>query len=165
MYNYIAETIFKFIPKEQNINLIEIGCGTGYMKTLLPKNWKYTGTTVRQSELKQNKDLVYQDILDLKYDNNSFDVVVCNHTLEYVVDQTHGLCEILRIIKKYGYIFLNYGYDKNKPLNSTHKYLLTSDAFKEIFKCFGFDLIMIDSFDDFNVTNEFYIARKLEDTE
>jgi len=42
------------------------------------------------------------DLLDLPYDADSFDVVICNHVLEHVADDRRGLDEIRRVLRDDG---------------------------------------------------------------
>lgn len=46
---------------------------------------------------------VKADILDLPFENESFDVVFCNHVLEHIVDDYKAMTELYRVMKKGGY--------------------------------------------------------------
>lgn len=45
---------------------------------------------------------VKADILNLPFDNNSFDVVFCNHVLEHIADDTKAMQELYRVLKPNG---------------------------------------------------------------
>lgn len=45
---------------------------------------------------------VKADILNLPFDNNSFDVVFCNHVLEHISDDTKAMQELYRVLKPNG---------------------------------------------------------------
>lgn len=45
---------------------------------------------------------VKADILDLPFDDNLFDVVLCNHVLEHIVDDTKAMSELYRVLKPGG---------------------------------------------------------------
>ena len=46
---------------------------------------------------------VKADILDLPFDDESFDVVFCNHVLEHIVDDCKAMSELFRVLKKGGW--------------------------------------------------------------
>ncbi|WP_299062636.1 class I SAM-dependent methyltransferase [uncultured Polaribacter sp.] len=46
---------------------------------------------------------VKADICDLPFDDNSFDVVFCNHVLEHITNDTKAMQELFRILKKGGF--------------------------------------------------------------
>ena len=45
---------------------------------------------------------VKADICDLPFDDNSFDVVFCNHVLEHIPDDTKAMQELFRVVKPNG---------------------------------------------------------------
>ncbi len=45
---------------------------------------------------------VKADILDLPFDDNSFDVVLCNHVLEHIEDDKKAMQELYRVLKPNG---------------------------------------------------------------
>lgn len=45
---------------------------------------------------------VKADILNLPFDDNSFDVVFCNHVLEHITDDTKAMQELYRVLKPNG---------------------------------------------------------------
>ena len=45
---------------------------------------------------------VKADICDLPFENNSFDVVFCNHVLEHIEDDKKAMSELLRVLKPKG---------------------------------------------------------------
>ena len=46
---------------------------------------------------------VKADILDLPFENESFDVIFCNHVLEHIEDDRKAMSELLRVMKKGGW--------------------------------------------------------------
>lgn len=62
------------------------------------KNIAYT-TTDLNSPLADVK----ADICNLPFDNNSFDVILCNHVLEHIPDDTKAMQELYRVLKPGGW--------------------------------------------------------------
>ncbi len=62
------------------------------------KNIDYT-TTDLNSPLADVK----ADICDLPFEDNSYDVILCNHVLEHIRDDTKAMSELLRILKPGGW--------------------------------------------------------------
>ena len=46
---------------------------------------------------------VKADILDLPFDDESFDIVICNHVLEHIEDDRKAMSELCRVMKKGGW--------------------------------------------------------------
>jgi len=46
---------------------------------------------------------VKADICNLPFDENSFDVILCNHVLEHIPDDTKAMQELYRVMKPKGY--------------------------------------------------------------
>lgn len=62
------------------------------------KNLKYT-TTDLNSPLADIK----ADICDLPFNDNSYDVILCNHVLEHIPDDTKAMHELYRVLKPGGW--------------------------------------------------------------
>lgn len=46
------------------------------------------------------------DVQKMPFDDNTFDVVICNHVLEHVEDLYRAISEIIRVLKRGGYAIL-----------------------------------------------------------
>ena len=46
---------------------------------------------------------VKADILDLPFEDNSFDVIICNHVLEHIADDKKAMSELYRVMKPKGW--------------------------------------------------------------
>jgi ubiquinone/menaquinone biosynthesis C-methylase UbiE len=73
------------------------------------KNLDYT-TTDLNSPLADVK----ADICNLPFENNSFDVILCNHVLEHIPDDTKAMSEIYRILKPGGWAVLQIPQDLSR---------------------------------------------------
>lgn len=77
---------------------------------------------------------VKMDIMNIPFDDNTFDVMICNHVLEHVESDIKAMQEVLRILKPGGWAILqvpiNYSYSE------THEDLSITDP-KERERVFG----------------------------
>ncbi len=73
------------------------------------KNINYT-TTDLNSPLADVK----ADICDLPFEDNSYDVILCNHVLEHIPDDTKAMSELLRILKPGGWGILQIPQDLSR---------------------------------------------------
>jgi SAM-dependent methyltransferase len=57
---------------------------------------------------------VKADITNLPFENNSFDVVLCNHVLEHIKDDTKAMQELYRVMKPGGWGIFQIPLDQNR---------------------------------------------------
>ena len=57
---------------------------------------------------------VKADICDLPFDDNSYDVILCNHVLEHIPDDTKAMKELYRVMKPGGYGIFQIPQDLNR---------------------------------------------------
>ncbi len=55
------------------------------------------------------------DVTDLPFDDASFDLVLCNHVLEHVPDDTQAMRELQRVLKRGGRAIMQHPVDYNRP--------------------------------------------------
>lgn len=107
------------------------------------KNLDYT-----TSDLESPIADVKADICDLPFDDNSFDVVFCNHVLEHISDDTKAMQELFRVLKKGGFGIFQI------PQDITRETTFEDDSItdkKERAKIFGqYDHVRIYGKDYFN---------------
>ncbi len=77
---------------------------------------------------------VKADVLDLPFENESFDVVICNHVLEHIVDDRKAMSELYRVMKTGGWGILQV--PMKNSLASTYEDFSITDP-KERQKHFG----------------------------
>ena len=53
------------------------------------------------------------DIKDMNFEDNFFDVIICNHVLEHVIDDRRAMSELFRILKPEGFAILQVPILKN----------------------------------------------------
>ncbi len=57
---------------------------------------------------------IKMDIQNIPFDDESFDVVICNHVLEHVDDDRKGMSEVYRVLKKGGWAILQVPIDYSR---------------------------------------------------
>jgi SAM-dependent methyltransferase len=97
LLHFAPEKVFYDIfSKNQNIEY--------YPCDLSPENYAYGGS----SEVKK------VDITDIPFEENYFDVIICNHVLEHIPDDARAMSELFRVLKKYGWAILQVPIDYNR---------------------------------------------------
>ena len=95
-------------------SVLEVACGTGVvtraLAKILPDQCTITATDLNAAMLKHaenigaNREVNWEqaDVMTLPYDNESFDVVVCQFSTMFFPDRVHAYKEIRRILKPGG---------------------------------------------------------------
>ena len=47
--------------------------------------------------------MVKMDITQINYPDNTFDVVICNHVLEHIIEDHKAMSELFRVLKPTGW--------------------------------------------------------------
>ena len=110
LYSVRARRVLRLL-RRNNARVLDIGCGRG----LLLQAFRNAGSEVMGTEFSDDACRFARDVLkipvrvgllhDLKFPDNSFDVVVMWHVLEHVSDPRPTLAEVSRILRPGG-IFL-----------------------------------------------------------
>jgi SAM-dependent methyltransferase len=58
--------------------------------------------------------MVKMDITNMHFENNSFDVILCNHLLEHVEDDRKAIREMYRVLRKGGWAIIQPHIDNNR---------------------------------------------------
>lgn len=101
-------------PRTQGFNIIDIGCGDGqhliwlqYFKNTYLYGSDYNLLRLRRAQ--QNVPsvrLLLMDILDIPFDDNYFDMILCNHVLEHIWDDVKALRQMERVLSPNGILIL-----------------------------------------------------------
>ena len=149
-WNYTAPqevvSILKKYALNKNFKILDAGCGTGLVGIEL-KKFGYShidGVDFSQDML----DLVPQDIYknlqkvdlnaDLKFEDNTYDIIICVGTFTYGHVKAHALDEFIRITKDKGLIcftinegiYKEYSFDKKIKELSDSKFWNVKEFFK-----------------------------------
>ena len=100
--------------KKKINQFLELGCGRGMVCYALNHFVKETtGIDIidefDEKALKSGVKLLKMDASDLKFENESFDFVYSYDSAEHFLDPEKVLQEILRVVRKNGYIYLSFG--------------------------------------------------------
>jgi len=96
--NFILENID---PKSKS--LIDIGCGSGYLLNKIGQQYptiELTGFDIKEPSGDEKFNYVHGNIEQLPFEDNSFDTVVCCHTIEHLLKLDLCISELVRITKK-----------------------------------------------------------------
>lgn len=113
--NLRLNIINNFIPKNKKLKILDAGCGEGHLIKILCENNinnQYYGIDITKIALKDAikrnplATILYQDITDIKFNNDYFDFIICSDVIEHVIYYNDGLNELKRVVKNNGYIIL-----------------------------------------------------------
>lgn len=83
-----------------------------YNKLIKLKNIDYVPAVKYHEGIYYPKNITLVDITNMQFNNTEFDMVICNHVLEHIDDDTVALSEILRVLRKGGKAILQVPYSK-----------------------------------------------------
>jgi len=87
------------------------------------------------------EDVIDMDITELKFSDESFDVVICNHVLEHVHEDSKAMKEIFRVLRKGGMALLQVPLDTSRA-STFEDFTITDPMQRE--KLFGqFDHVRV----------------------
>ena len=101
-----------------NLSLLDVGASTGIIDHHLAEHFgKVTGIDIDEPAIsfaqntckRDNLSFMAGDALNLKFADESFDVVICAHVYEHVVNPVRMLAEIHRVLKPHGVCYFAAG--------------------------------------------------------
>lgn len=66
------------------------------------------------ADLYSHRALVKMDVTNIEYQDSTFDVVLCNHVLEHVVDDRKAINELFRVLKPEGWAIIQSPVDNTR---------------------------------------------------
>lgn len=106
----IIKDIFDNIT-ENHLTLLDVGCTSGYyfevINSIFPGKYTYTGCDYNKEALKLAKQYYpfptfdYQDVTNLKYKDNQFDIIFLSGVIEHVPNFKSAINELCRVSNKY----------------------------------------------------------------
>ena len=108
--NKIIALLHKVIT-DDNISILDVGCGEGFITELVRKEFKgikrIVGVDCAREALEIAKarnpqiEFVEGSIYNLNFENNEFDIVICTEVLEHLENPQIAFKEIQRVGKKF----------------------------------------------------------------
>jgi SAM-dependent methyltransferase len=98
--------ILRGIPKDTK-SLLDVGCGRGYLLDRVRKerpDIELTGFDVVNKLAYEGLRAVTGNAEALPFEDKSFDVVTCSHTLEHLLEPTRAVAELKRVAKRVLYV-------------------------------------------------------------
>ncbi len=154
LFNADIKNHFEILKKEfkdiHALNVIEIASGSGSFLSCLPNDNKYTGIDISKGLLKKtskrlhkygfkNYELYNTSAEILPFDVNTFDMAVCNLSLNFFNNTNLFLQEIGRVLKKGAFFFGSVPVPERNFRNSNIRGKLYSEnELKELFLRNGF---------------------------
>tara|TARA_B100001287_G_C22685504_1_gene533253 strand:+ start:2156 stop:2905 length:750 start_codon:yes stop_codon:yes gene_type:complete len=108
IYSYLkSET--KFLDSDYPLKILHIAPERLLME-LFKKNNYHHYTAIDKFNF--GGDIRFGDITDLEFDDNYFDLVICNHVLEHIDNDLLAMSELNRVLKKNGIAILQVPYSE-----------------------------------------------------
>ncbi len=94
--------IINHLGANKEISIVDIGCGSGYVLRQIYKNGykNILGVDLVPKTINNDFKIEAGNIENLPFPDSFFDTVICNHTLEHVLDLPKAINELKRIAKK-----------------------------------------------------------------
>lgn len=99
IFLYLREKTDFFTTKKQVLHIAPEAC-------FIPRFEKIHGDGYITADIESPLAKVKMDIHEIPFQENSFDVVLCNHVLEHVRDDIKAMSEIHRVLKPGGFAIL-----------------------------------------------------------
>jgi ubiquinone/menaquinone biosynthesis C-methylase UbiE len=103
--NALVKLIPPYVEKLENLNVLDIGCGSRPYSDLVFKNKEFNRIGV-DLEAGQNVDAI-APAENLPFASESFNVALCIQVLEHTLEPERVVLEIARVLKPGGYVFLS----------------------------------------------------------
>ena len=108
----LAKILNEEIKSKSNLNVLEIGCGKGYLLNNLSKIFKnsnffgYDVGDYSQYKTFLKKKISFIKNKKLSFKNDSLDIIIISHTLNYFINPLKEIKEYKKLLKKNGYLMI-----------------------------------------------------------
>ena len=99
-----------------------------YKKFKQFKHWEY-----KTCDLNSPLAEIKADICNLPFENNSYDLVLCNHVLEHVLNDKLAIRELFRVLKKGGVLIAQVPLDLNRKMTFEDPSVIDKAERKKVF--------------------------------
>ncbi len=117
VHNQRLDSIAAALPKNGRLKVLDAGCGEGHLLNRMHEKYPdndYYGVDVTKVALERAKERVPfaklepMDLSDLKFADESFDVVTITEVLEHIIDYENIAPELVRVLKKGGVLIITF---------------------------------------------------------
>jgi len=111
-YEYIAnrytdlskksiDNIVANLGDDKTASIADVGCGTGFVVKQIQNSGycNVCGVDLVPQSAFESVEIIEGNIEALPFPNNAFDIIVCSHTLEHVLDLPKAISELKRVAK------------------------------------------------------------------
>ena len=108
------ENMVKEISKSKSGKILDVGCGNGNLFEMLPdEKYELTGVDFSENMIIEAKDkcndkasFLVADAEKLPFDNDTFDIIVCNASFHHYIHPDIVLAEMQRVLKEGGKLLI-----------------------------------------------------------
>jgi len=108
-----AELIASILSKQIKLSaiIVDVGAGSGLIRQFLSEKFgkRIFGVERQLESVRVKEDMLISDALQLPFKSNSVDLILLNNVVEHIFDKERLLCEIWRILKPGGVVYLTTG--------------------------------------------------------
>lgn len=144
----VAHYILDFFSSWKPTRILDVGCGTGvYTKWFNENVCECVGITINEAEIKAKVHPLVQfgNMLELPFEDCSFDLVFCLGTIEHTIAPFIAFVEFNRVLPIGGFLYFNYpsieGMEILDRRYTYHKSILFPIQVRDYLLKTGFELI------------------------
>ena len=146
------ETFTRLAEVHEIGKLLDVGCGSGEKRVVIPKNAKYFGLDHANSKHAAFHTDVLATAYDIPFKNGSFDTLFCTGVLEHLEEPYSAIEESYRVLRPGGYAIYTVPLFWHIHEEPRDFYRYTSYALRYLFEKAGFHISTIDPLSGFWVT-------------
>ena len=111
------DMILQYIPQNDDVHILDIGCGNGKMLSYLQKKtnsfiygFDYSEEAIKTAQLLKCENAEFKEgiIGDIDYPDEKFDIIISMDTLYFAPDMTAFVAQVKKWMKKDGVFFVGY---------------------------------------------------------
>lgn len=85
------------------------------------------------ADINPDKAMVQTDITNIKFEDNRFDVILCLHVLEHIIDDKKAIGELFRVLKPNGYAIVQVPNDHYREITYEDKNITSPEEREKTF--------------------------------